>query len=310
MTALVTGGTGFLGSHLVRRLVREGYEVHVLVRNQSNFWRLQDVRSQIQCHTGALEDPESLRTVMAAARPDFIFHLASATVVAGSAAASEELVRVNLGGIVNLLDACAGVNYSAFVTAGDSFEYAPSTAPLVETSFPQPINLHGITKLGSTLYAQSIAATQHRPVVALRLFSTYGPFDHPRRLVPRVIAGALSGQPLSLSRPGIVRDWVFVDDMVDLFVQAAQNAGRLAGRVFNAGSGIAVDLGEIVDTVLRLTGSSAQPQWGVFQAPEHDDHPWVADTTQTFEQLAWRPTTSLEEGLQATIEWTRGRPAT
>jgi len=309
-SAFVTGGTGFLGSHLVRRLVRDGYQVHVLVRNQSNFWRLEDVRSRIECHTGALEDVVSLRNIVEAARPGFIFHLASATVVAGSEAASEELVRVNLGGIVNLMDACAGVDYEGFVTAGDSFEYAPSPAPLVETSSPQPINLHGITKLGSTLYAQSIATVHQRPVVALRLFSTYGPFDHPRRLVPRVIAGALSGQPLSLSRPGIVRDWIFVDDMVDLFVQAAQNAGRLAGRVFNAGSGIPVDLGEIVDTVLRLTGSRAQPQWGVFRAPDHDDHPWVADTTQTFGQFAWRPATSLEEGLRATIDWTRGRAAT
>jgi len=306
-SAFVTGGTGFLGSHVVRRLLRDGYRVHVLVRNQSDFWRLTDVLPQIQCHTGALEDPASLQAIVAAARPELVFHLASATVVAGSAAASQQLVTVNLGGTVNLLDACAGVDYAAFVTAGDSFEYAASHSPLSEASCPQPINLHGITKLASTIYAQSIAAAGRRPVMILRLFSTYGPYDHPRRLVPRVIAGALSGTPLSLSRPGIVRDWVYVDDMVDLFLQAAQDAGRLSGGVFNAGSGIAVDLGTIVETTLRLTGSRAEPNWGVFPAPDHDDYPWVADTQRTFREFSWRPATSLEDGLGATIAWMRRR---
>ena len=123
----------------------------------------------------------SLRAIVATVRPEVVFHLASATVVAGSAAASEQLVTVNLGGTVNLHDACAGVDYSAFVTAGDSFEYAASHSPLSETSCPQPINLHGITKLASTLYAQSIAAAGRRPIVILRLFSTYGPDHDPRR---------------------------------------------------------------------------------------------------------------------------------
>ena len=304
-SALVTGGTGFLGSHVVRRLVREGYHVHVLVRDQSDFSRLSDVQPQIQCHVGALEDPASLRAIAATVRPEWVFHLASATVVAGIAAASEKLVTVNLGGIVNLLDACAGVDYTALVTAGDSFEYAASHSPLRETSCPQPINLHGITKLASTLYAQSIAAAEHRPIVVLRLFSTYGPHDNPRRLVPRVIAGALSGKPLALSRPGIVRDWVYVDDMADLFLHAARNAARVAGGVFNAGSGIAVDLQTIVGTILRLTSSGVEPNWGVFPAPDHDEYPWVADTQRTFREFSWRPATSLEDGLRTTIAWMR-----
>lgn len=302
-SALVTGGTGFLGSHLVHRLVRDGYEVHLLIRTQSDFWRLADVLPQVQCHTGALEDPASLRAAVAAAAPEFVFHLGSSTVVAGSAAASEQLVTVNLGGIVNLLDACASVDYKGFVAAGDSFEYAPSHSSLRETSWPQPINLHGITKLASTLYAQSIAATERRPIVILRLFSTYGPYDNPRRLVPRVIDSGLFGKPLTLSRPGIVRDWVYIDDMVELLVQAGQNAGRVSGSVFNAGSGIAVDLGTIVNTILRLTGSRVEPSWGVFPAPDHDSYPWVADTQRTFQEFSWRPATSLEDGLGATIAW-------
>jgi nucleoside-diphosphate-sugar epimerase len=300
-TAFITGGTGFLGSQLARRLARDGWEVHLLCRPQSDFWRLQSVLPHIHRHVGTLEDLDGLRGIVSKVRPEFIFHLASATVVAGSAAAAGPLVTANLLGTVNLLDACETTDYRGMVIAGDSFEYAASHAPLDETNYKPPNSLHGITKLAATLYAQSIASARSRPVLILRLFSTYGPYDNSRRLVPRVIAGALAGTPLSLSRRGITRDWVYVDDMVDLFVEAARRAGQKPGRVFNAGSGIPTDLGTIVDTVLRLTGASAEPAWGAFPEPEHDAWPWVADVRGTFSEFDWRPVTNLEAGLRATI---------
>jgi nucleoside-diphosphate-sugar epimerase len=305
-SALVTGGTGFVGSHLVRQLLAEGFGVHLLCRPQSDFWRLNDLMHKCERHVGALEDCERLRQIVVAAQPQFVFHLASATVVAGSAAAKEQLVMANLFGTVNLLDACNAVDYRGLVVAGDSFEYAASHAPLYESDCPRPINLHGITKLGATLYAQM--AARSRPIIILRLFSSYGPHDNPRRLVPRVIDGALAATPLMLSRPNIVRDWVYVDDVVGLFLEAAHRARSLAGGVFNAGSGIPTDLATIVATILRLTGSRAEPKWGMFPAPEHDDYPWVADPHRTFSAFQWRPATTLEAGLRSTIEAVRGRP--
>lgn len=300
-TALVTGASGFIGSHLVRRLVREGFHVHVICRPQSNFWRLADTLPEIDRHIAALEDPISLRRVVNAVRPQRIFHLASATVVAGSAAEAADLVTVNLLGTVNLLDACQDVNYGAFVNTGDSFEYSAGSAPLSESDACRPNTLHGITKLAATLHAQAMAAAHARPIVALRLFSTYGPDDNPKRLVPRVIAGALAGAKLSLSRPDIARDWVFIDDLIELYLEAARRASELSGGVFNAGSGVSTDLGQIVEMILSLTGSKAEAGWGLFQAPEHDRYPWIADMRHTFNTFAWRPATSLEAGLGATI---------
>jgi nucleoside-diphosphate-sugar epimerase len=300
-TALITGGTGFLGSHIARRLVRDGFEVHLLCRPQSNFWRLETLLPQVHRHVGALEDLDGLRDIANRVRPEVIFHLASATVVAGSAAAAGPLVTANLLGTVNLLDACATIDYRAMVIAGDSFEYAASFEPLEESNHTPPDSLHGITKLAATLYAQSIASAHGRRIVILRLFSTYGPNDNPRRFIPRVVTAGLTGAPLTLSRRSIARDWVYVDDMVALFVEASQRAPQKPGRVFNAGSGISTDLGTIVDTVLQLTGSTVQPAWGVFPEPEHDAYPWVADVHRTFSEFDWRPVTNLETGLRATI---------
>jgi len=175
------------------------------------------------------------------------------------------------------------------------------TGPLKESDVCRPDTLHGITRLGATLYAQARARNLGRPIVTLRLFSVYGPRDHPRRLVPRVIAGALAGTPIALSRPEIARDWVYVDDIVDLYMEASRMPARLAGGVFNAGSGRASCIADVVETVLRLTGSRAEARWGAFPAAAHDAGCWVADMRQTFDAFVWRPRIALEEGLERAI---------
>lgn len=299
--ALVTGASGFVGSHLTRRLVREGMEVHILRRETSDFWRMHDVLPHVTAHVADLREPGSIRAAVAAARPDYVFHLGAATVVAGATDAAADLVATNLLGTVYLMEACEAVGFRGMVTTGDSFEYTPSPERLSESDPCHPTSLHGITKLAATLHAQAIARGRHRPIVTLRLFSTYGPGDHPRRLVPRAIASALAGTDLPLSRPDVTRDWVYIDDLIDLYLEAAVSAERHAGRVFNAGSGEYGRIDQVVEAVLRLTGSRAQPRWGTFQAPPHDDFPWVADPTSTFSSFAWRPTVSLEEGLARTV---------
>jgi nucleoside-diphosphate-sugar epimerase len=187
------------------------------------------------------------------------------------------------------------------VTTGDSFEYAASSMPLSEDAHCEPSSAHGITKLGATLFAQKVARNRGRPIVTLRLFSTYGPGDHPRRLLPRLVEGALEGASIRLSRPEIARDWVYVEDVVSLFLEATERAETLGGGVFNAGSGVSTSIAEIAALVFRQVGSSAPLEWGAFPAPPHDDTPWIADMRRTFSTFAWRPTTSLESGIAATI---------
>jgi UDP-glucose 4-epimerase len=299
--ALVTGATGFIGSHVVRRLVRRGLEVHVLCRPRSRFTRLEKIRGQLTAHVVSLHDRAGLRRIVQTVAPDYVLHLAAATMHGGAAAAPAALVRTNLLGTVNLIDACDDLDYACFVNTGDSFEYGPGRGPLRESQRCRPTTLDGITKLAATLYAQQAAHAHKKPIVTLRLFSVFGPQDDPRRLVPRVVAGALAGTPLRLSRPRIARDYLYVDDLVDLYLAVMRQGAVLAGDVLNTGSGRQTTIGEIVETVLTLTGSCSEVRWNAFPTAPHDRERWVADMTRTRKLVAWRPRISLEQGLAAII---------
>jgi nucleoside-diphosphate-sugar epimerase len=306
-TALVTGATGFVGSHLVRRLVREGHAVHALCRPRSDPWRILDVLADVRVHTPSLLDTEEIRSVVQAIRPDYIFHLAAAPVVAGVTAGEADVVALNFLGTVNVIDACEGVDYLGLVTTGDAFEYGPSATPMSESDVCRPDTLYGISKLRATFHAQAAARAGKRPIVTLRPFSIYGPDDHPRRLIPQVIAGTLGGTAIALSRPEIARDWVYVEDLVDLYLEASRKP-EMAGGVFNAGSGREVTIREIVDAVARLTGLSVEVRWGAFPVAAHDTDRWVADMRCTLQAFAWHPRTSLEQGLRRTIAAMAKRP--
>ena len=297
----MTGAAGFVGAHLARRLVSAGAEVHVVSRPGSNQWRLRDVSHNLRVHGCAIEDAATLRDLVRMISPQAVFHLAAATSIATHVATPETLVSTNVAGTMNLIDACATIDCDAIVLAGDSFEYTPAHEPLTETSECRPANLHGLTRLLATRYAQTIARAKGLPIVTLRLFSVFGPGDHRQRLIPTLIAHALAGRPLPLARRDIVRDWVFIEDVVALFIEAARRALEHGGDIFNAGTGVATTLEELVRVVLQLTGSSSTPAWGTFDAPEHDRYPWVADAHRTFATFDWRPATSLMEGLRSTI---------
>jgi nucleoside-diphosphate-sugar epimerase len=302
--ALITGATGFVGSHLTRHLLARGFEVHALCRRCSSFERLEDVRHRLHVHTASLTDRHGLRRVVGAIMPQYIAHLAAATMHAGTSATAAAIVRTNLLGTVNLIDACDGIDYAGFVNAGDAFEYGPKRRPAKESDRCRPTTLDGRAKEIATLYARYAGLARGRPIVTLRLFSVFGPGDHPDRLVPRLIADASAHAPLDLSHPTVGRDYLYVEDVAGLFTAALRASRRLGGEVLNAGSGRRVTLAELVERVCAFTGSRSEVRWGAFPLASHDRGCWTADVTRLHAALRWRPRFSLEEGLRATIRGT------
>ncbi len=244
-------------------------------------------------------------TALAAARPDWVFHLAAYGAYS-SQRDPRRAARTNLEGTVCLLEAAAGRGFEAFVHAGSSSEYGLMDHPPREDEAAVPNSPYAATKVAATTYCSYVARRDGLRVTTLRLYSAYGPFEEPSRLMPALVLHALDGQLPPLASPDIARDYVAVADVCDAFVLAAER-GR-AG-VYNVATGRQTSLAELVDIVRRTFQVPATPVWGSFPDRGWDTNVWVGDPSRIRAELGWTAPTGLPEALRGMAEWLRAEPA-
>ncbi|OHA18445.1 MAG: hypothetical protein A2664_00685 [Candidatus Taylorbacteria bacterium RIFCSPHIGHO2_01_FULL_46_22b] len=302
---LVTGATGFVGSHLVHRLISDGYRVHVLVRKGADTKRIADIADKLVFHEGDLTDQKSLEKIVVSIKPTGIFHLAAQTVAPGISAIGEEMTKNNLLGTINLAQSLQSIAYDFFVYSGSFIEYKPTDHPVKETDVCEPVEPYGVSKLAATRFLSELAIKESKPIVTLRFFTPYGPEIQKGKLIDQIISNALNNTPIQLTRPSIARDFLYIDDLVDLLIESAEKANDLRGEIFNAGSGVKTTIKELVAAVIKEIGSTSKIVWDETKASKYDSDFWQADMTKTFKNFSWRPQTSLQSGLRQTIEWFR-----
>ena len=299
----ITGGAGFIGSHIARRAVRDGYDVHLLLKSSTNRWRLEDIASSVRFHEADLLDEKRLRDIVQKVEPQVIIHCAVSNIYGGASGSEEELFQTNFSGVLNLYRATQDLAYECFINTGTSSEYGFRAGPMKENDICEPASAYGIFKLAATLYGQLLARTYNKPIITLRLFSPYGPYDDMRRFIMVAAAAALNGMPLNLTSPMIARDYIYIDDVVDLYFECIAKAREVMGQVFNVGTGKQSTLGDVIVGIERVAGLKMEKTQGQIKGAPYDTNHWVADMTKTFNQFAWRPKTSLEEGLKKTFSW-------
>jgi nucleoside-diphosphate-sugar epimerase len=305
---LVTGAAGFLGANLVRRLLELGCEVHALVRQSTELWRIDEIRARLTLHGADVLDLRALGTAFNRARPEFVFHLASVGGHPVERRRIREMLRTSVEGTYNVLVAGADIGVRQLVHVASALEYRPATRALKETDPLEPTTLRGVAKASATLLALMIGrSTGLRPAV-LRPFSVYGPWEAPSHLIPTAVVAALRGYELALTPPGYRRDLVFVDDVVDACVLAAvSDAG--AGEVINIGSGEEWSNEEVVELVRAVAGGDLPVDVGAYPLQPPDTAHWIADISKADRLLGWKPRYDLRAGLQETVAWLRQRLA-
>jgi UDP-glucose 4-epimerase len=305
--ALVTGAGGFVGANLVRRLLVDGHEVHALVRASDSPWRLADVAADVHQYNVALEDRDGLSDLVSMVRPDWLFHLGAH----GGYASQTDVDRImhsNVIGTVHLVQAAVRTQFESFVYTGSSSEYGDKDHAPTEDELIEPASDYAVTKAAATLYCQFMSRRSELPITTLRLYSVFGPWEEPGRLMPTLAVHALRGALPPLVAPDTVRDFVFVDDVVDACVLAARTSGVQLGAIFNVGSGQQTRLDELVGFVREELHLAVEPVWGSMKPRAWDTRVWVADPAKIQRELGWRAEHTVEVGFRRLLQWMREHP--
>jgi len=301
-TILVTGGAGFIGAHLVHRLVREGAEVHVLVRNKNNVVRLTDILSLITLHEGDITDESLLKELFFTHRFNGVFHLAAASQSFGHIPTTEDLVETNILSTIRLMDIAQEANVSFFVNTGTFAEVGSKDHPVREDDVCEPTEFYSISRIPATLYAQAFGRTKKLPFATVRVFTPYGPAMQRGKILHEMITSVLEGRDIVLTSPEVNRDFIFVDDLVEIYIRVALKAKDAPGIIVNGGTGVTTTLRELSNIVLELTASKSKVIFGSTPA-SYDLANWRADIGRVKEMLSFTPRIALREGVEKTVLW-------
>ena len=309
---LVTGAGGFIGSHLVELLVREGHEVRAFLRYNGRDDRGQvdrlppDVQAAIEVHRGDLKDPEAVRKAVEGRA--WVFHLGALIAIPYSYQNPLDVVQTNVVGTAHVLDACRGnpVLERVVLTSTSEVYGTAQYVPIDEAHPLRGQSPYAATKIGSDALGESYHRAFGLPVAILRPFNTFGPRQSARAIIPTIISQALSKPRIKLGSLDPRRDLTYVKDTARGFLAIA-GCNAAIGRVVNIGRGDDLTIGELVERIGAILGRSIE-----VETDEARVRPAASEVGRLLAGTAlaqaffdWKPVYTLDEALAETIDWVR-----
>ena len=301
----VTGGGGFVGSHIVERLLREGATVRAMTHGKPG--HLAEIaHERLTRHDGDLCDDAFVSEFVQGA--NVVFHLGAVTSVAYSYEHPEETVRTNVLGTLNVCKACHahGVQRLVHTSTAGVYGNAEGDRPITEDHPVRGCNPYTAAKLGGDHIVETYHLSYDLPVVTVRLFNVFGPRMGRYLIMPTIIQQLLDGPTLKLGDLSPTRTFTYVDDIVDGYFRAAASPDAL-GNLVHFGAERVITMAELVDLIAELLGTEyelVQDESRIRPAKSEIFRVRV-DSTRARELLSWTPTIGLEEGLRRTIDWMR-----
>jgi dolichol-phosphate mannosyltransferase len=302
--ALVTGAGGFVGANLVSHLLELGHDVVAIERPNGTDWRLERVGADADVVELDLLDGDGVKRVVHRVRPEWIFHLAAYGAYSWQRD-SERIMQTNLVSTVRLLAACEAEGFGAFIHAGSSSEYGFKDHAPLETERVDPNSDYAVMKSAATTHGRFVAQRDDFHIVTLRLYSVFGPWEEPGRLMPTLCARGLEGRLPPLVAPDTPRDFITIADTNRAFIAAAERTDVPRGSVYNIGSGRETKLREVVAIALEEFGIDAEPEWGTEPQRDWDAKVWVGDPSLAAAELDWRARDDVATGFRAIADWLR-----
>lgn len=295
---LVVGGSGFIGHALCQAARDRGYTVTSLSMHAPA-----NALDGVEYLAGNLADREGLKALLGGRSFDYLVNCGGYIDHRSYFSGGRELIGAHFDGVQNLLDAVNATSLKRFVQIGSGDEYGNVAAPQAETIREAPISPYSLGKAAATHFLQMLWRMDKFPAVTLRIFLAYGPGQGDKRFLPQIIRGCLRNDRFPVSVGGQMRDFCYVDDVVEGILRAL-DAPDVCGQVINLASGIPVSIRAMIEHVCALVGQGL-PDFGKIPYRPGENMALWADTALARELLSWQPQVSLEQGLAKTIEYYR-----
>lgn len=309
---LVTGADGFIGSHLVEALLREGAKVRAFVfYNSFNSWGWLDTLpketlDKIEVFTGDIRDPYGVRQAMQ--QVDIVYHLAALIAIPFSYVSPDSYIDTNIKGTLNVLQAARDLKTQRILVTSTSEVYGTAQYIPIDEKHPfQGQSPYSATKIGADRIAESFYRSFNLPVTIVRPFNTYGPRQSARAVIPTIIVQLLSGKTeIKLGSLHPTRDLLFVRDTVNGFIEISKSANTI-GEEINISTQEEISVGDLANQLIRQINPVAKIVSDEIRLrPQKSEVERLLGSNQKIQQLTpWRRSFSLTEGLDETIDWFR-----
>ncbi|NYS59721.1 NAD-dependent epimerase/dehydratase family protein [Vreelandella salicampi] len=294
---LLTGATGFLGSHLLESLIYNGYQVTILKRSTSDTWRISHLLNKIKTHN---IDKERIEEIFKNNDINLIIHLATFYKKNDEINFFEDMIDVNIKLPSLLLEHGIRFGIKGFINTGTFFEYDDSTVPISEKNSNKPSNYYARTKISF----ESILHTYNNliNIVTLKIFSPYGPKDN-KKIIPYILESAIKKTPLKLSAGLQKLDFIYCDDVVNAYIKTIEYIVKKEkiNETFNIGSGLPISIRELISIIEEKSGMNIEKEWG--NSTSNSFLITFADIAKAKEQLNWHPKVSIKEGITKTMSY-------
>ncbi len=301
---LITGGTGFIGSTIVNKLIKQGCNNINIIDSNSNesIWRL-DNKKPCQFYNIDLRDRNKLEKCIKEIKPEIIFHLAAYVNPESDFNAIDKAFSINFIGTKNLLQSLNDLEYELFINTGTSEEYGINVAPFKEDMREFPVSPYSNSKTASTYLCQMISKIYNKPVITVRPFLVYGPKQITISLIPSLISAGIKNEKLSLTPCEQTRDFIHVEDVAKTYIKLAKNASKVKDMgIFNIASGKETPIINVVE-LIKEQFPNAKYLIGDKQYRRGEAMHFYGSINKIRNAIKWEPKWNLEEGISDTIKW-------
>ncbi len=299
---LVTGGSGFIGSAIVNRLLKHKCVPHVLSFPGDSYWRINDI-NKCELHEIDLRQRKEVETLIKQISPKIIIHLAALVNPERDLKIIDEVYSINFNGTQNLILSLQEIDYDLFINTGTSDEYGNAPPPYRETCRESPVSPYAASKVAITYFCEMMSKIYNKSIITVRPFLPYGPKQVSRALIPSLIISALSNTELELTPCEQTRDFIYIEDLVDAYLALVMNAEKIKNMgIFNIASGKETKIINVVKFIAKQLKYNNFKVGAKHYRPGEQMHHY-ASIEKIYDAINWKPKWTLEEGLKETIKW-------